>query len=149
MITRNKKKMKSRAFAAVQKTFKLDSSVRRRRSHQNILPSLVVSVILVLIISFLAVSNLKIKQKREETVAKAESLQREMQNLENQSKALQASMSESTEQSFLEKEAREKFQLKKPGEEVVVVLPPEQTPLPQEQEKTNSFWEAILKKLGF
>ena len=49
----------------------------------------------------------------------------------------------------MEKEAREKFQLAKPGEEVVVVLPPEgQTEPITLTEKTN-FFEKILEKLGF
>ncbi len=52
--------------------------------------------------------------------------QKEIQALEEKREALQARVSQSGEEGYLEKEARESFNLKKPGEEVVKILPLEE-----------------------
>lgn len=97
---------------------------RIKKSHfENIFFSIFFALLFLLIIGFLFYSNLKIGQRRQELNLQIKALKEEIQILEQKSKELQARISDgSKEQHFLEKEARERFNLKKPGEEVVTIL---------------------------
>jgi len=61
---------------------------------------------------------------------------------------LEAGISQGQSETFLEEQAREKLGLKKPGEEVVTVLPPKETTQNTTQQN-KSLWQKILQKLGF
>ena len=68
--------------------------------------------------------------------------------MEEKKQKLEAGISQTGMESYLEKEARERFNLKKPGEEVVVFTKEKTEPKKQsEQEKT--FWQKIYEKLKF
>ncbi len=99
-------------------------------------------VLIILTIGFLIVSNWKISQKRKELILRIEDLKKEIQISENRQKELNDKIFPS--EFFLEKEAREKLNLKKPGEEVIVVLSPEKFQLEKELKKEN-FLEKIAK----
>lgn len=107
-----------------------------------------------LAISFLGItgvlvfSNFKITQKRTQLQSQIESLKKEIQILEEKNQKLKAGISESQTEDYLEKKARESLGLKKPGEEVVVVLPPKEG-REQEIPKQKNLWQIILEKLGF
>lgn len=79
---------------------------------------------------------------------KTGALEKEISFLEEKNDKLKDGIASIVDENYLEKEAREKFQLAKPGEKVVVVLPPEnqteQAPLIEEK----SFLEKILESLG-
>lgn len=96
-----------------------------RNSERAVFLSVFLGLLLFGIAGFLAISNWKINQKRTELNSRAESLNKEIQILEERNKELQARILRSSEESFLEKEAREKFNLKKPGEEAeaIIILP--------------------------
>jgi len=98
------------------------------------------------IIGFLFVSDWRITQKREELLNKIESLRKEVQQLEEKNQQLQAGISQTENDAYWEEKAREQG-YKKPGEEAVVVLPPEEN-AQAAAEKQKSFWENILEKLG-
>ncbi len=91
-----------------------------------------------MIIGFLIVSNFRINQRRTELNSRIGELKEKIQVLEAKRQELQARISQSDEESYLEKEARERFNLKKPGEEVVKVLPPEQKT--EEAQKPEKKW---------
>ncbi len=95
-----------------------------------------------LAIGFLIVYNWKINQKRKELILRIENLKKEIQISEERQKELNNKIFPS--ESFLEKEAREKLNLKKPGEEVIVVLPPEKQQSEKEIKKEN-FLEKTAK----
>ena len=46
---------------------------------------------------------------------------------------------------YKEKEAREKFGLQKPGEKVIVVLPPEEAPSQPEEKNIDKWWQFLFK----
>ncbi len=94
------------------------------------------SVLLLVIIGFLAVSNFKIIQKRSELNEQEEYLREQLRILEERNDLLQAQASDSADEDYLETEARERFNLKKPGESVVTILPPEGEEIP----KTERQW---------
>lgn len=99
-------------------------------------------VLIFLAIGFLIVSNFKMSQKRKELILRVEKLKQEIQILEERQKELNNKIFPS--ESFLEKQAREKLNLKKPGEEVVVVLPLEKNQSEKKVRKEN-FLEKTAK----
>ncbi|MBU4351056.1 septum formation initiator family protein [Candidatus Parcubacteria bacterium] len=93
-------------------------------------------------------SNWQLIKRHKELLLKTGALEKEISFLEEKNDKLKDGIASIVDENYLEKEAREKFQLAKPGEKVVVVLPPEnqteQAPLIEEK----SFLEKILESLG-
>ncbi len=98
-------------------------------------------------VGFLIISNYRINQKRSEMLGKIDSLQQEIQNLEQQNVNLQAGISQATSASFQEEKMREQG-YQKPGEQNVVVLPPEGKK-GASTEKAKSWWNTLLEKIKF
>ena len=101
-----------------------------------------------IIICFLVVSNIKLSDKREQIKSQAELLKNEIQILEQEREKLQAQVSQTKLESYLEKEARERFNLKKPGEQVVAFVREK----PEEKEQTEEkkgFWDKISEIFKF
>lgn len=118
----------------------------KNESRQTIFFSVFLGVLFFTVVGYLVVSNLKINSRRAELNSQLIKLQTELNELEAKKAQLQAQVSQVTEEEYLEKEARETFNLKKPGEEVVTILPAENN----ESAKTErSFWEKIADKIKF
>ena len=115
---------------------------RSPRSYQTIFSSILLVVLTIGIIGFLIFTNWNINQRRTELNLRIEALKKEIQTLEKKNQKLRAEISQSLTEGSLEKEAREKFNLKKPGEEVVTILPPEEAEGKLTKEK--SLWQRIL-----
>ena len=98
------------------------------------------------IVGFLIVSNFRINKKRTELQSQIKNLEGQIKTLEEKKAKLQAGISAGESESFLEKEAREKLGLKKPGEEVVVVMPSKETAGEKTQEN-KGLWQKILEIL--
>ena len=110
--------------------------------------SVLISFLILLIIGFLIFTNVNIALRRVELTERVEELRKEIQILEQKNKELRAKIIRAQEPDFLEEKAREELGLKKPGEEVVVILPIEEdVEEPVEEEK--SFWQKIWEKLEF
>ncbi len=98
----------------------------------------------------MVILNLKINNKRIELNLKLDSLKREIDILEKENKEFKAQTSQVLGEEYLEKEARERLNLKKPGEKVVTVVPQnKEAEKSQEAAAPKSFWQNILEKLGF
>lgn len=95
-------------------------SKKFRKSSSKIFP-LFFGLILFLLLGFLVVSNWNINKKRVEFNSRLEILSKKFQNLEEINRDLKGKISVISEESYLEKVAREKFNLRKPGEQVVVI----------------------------
>lgn len=100
-----------------------------------------------IIAGFLVTSNLKINKKRNELLAQINYLEKEIQILEEKNQKLKAGILEQETESYLEKTAKERLGLKKPGEEVVTVLPSEESE-EGEAKKEKSFWGRLLEILN-
>jgi len=109
---------------------------------------IILGILFFAIIGFLAFSNFRINKKKIELQSQADSLKKEIQILEEKKEQLRAGILEGESETFLEKEARDRLGLKKPGEEVVAVLPPKETTQNTTQQN-KSLWQRILQKLGF
>lgn len=107
----------------------------RKDSHQTIFFSILIGSLLVAVIGFLIFSNLKISQRRAELTTKIEDFKKEIQILEKKNQELRAGITQTESESYWEERIREQG-YKKPGEEQIVVLPPEE--IKKEEEK--SFW---------
>lgn len=114
----------------------------KKESYQNIFFSVFLVFLFVAVIGLLFVSNWRLSQKRTELNSRIEVLKQEIGVLEKQNQELKTKISESQKESFLEKEAREKFNLKKPGEEVVVVVP-EESKKENPKEKEKIWWNPL------
>ena len=118
----------------------------RKQARQNMFFTVLLGMLFLGIISALVVSKWKINQKRTEYNAQIKVLQAQLQELELKRAQLQVQISQSSEETYLETQAREIFNLKKPGEEVVTVLPAEEEIA---QEARKGFWGQIWDKIRF
>jgi len=105
--------------------------------------SILIGIFLLGLISFLVISNLRISQKRKEMISQIESLKKEIQLLEEKNAQLRAGINQTKNEIYWEERAREQG-YKKPGEEQIVVLPPEEKNQIISEEKKN-FWQKILE----
>ncbi|MFH1401613.1 MAG: septum formation initiator family protein [Parcubacteria group bacterium] len=121
---------------------------KNKKAFETLFISAIFILLFFAVTGFLIFSNWRVNQKRSELNIKIESLRKEIQNLETRRVQLEADISQSQSQEYLEQVARESLDLKKPGEDVVVV---KQSASATEgaavQEK--SFWQNILDKLKF
>lgn len=74
-------------------------------------------------------------------------LQKEIQATEEKNAKLKEGISQTGKDAYWEEKIREQG-YKKPGEEQVVVLPPQDSSITPLQEQKN-FWQKILEKIGF
>jgi cell division protein FtsL len=89
---------------------------------------------------FLVFNNIRIYQKRVELQKRAEELQSQIASLENRKGELESAIQVGTTQEYQEKVLREQGLYKKPGEEVVTIIPPEQVQEEQKQQQANRVW---------
>ncbi|MFH1894414.1 MAG: septum formation initiator family protein [Patescibacteria group bacterium] len=123
----------------------------RKGKNKKTIQTLFLPVIFILLFfavtGFLVISNWNINQKRDDLNVKIESLRKEVQDLEGKKVELEKGINLSQSQEYLETVARESLDLKKPGEDVVVVKQPAiMTEETAGQEK--DFWQKILEKIG-
>ncbi len=89
---------------------------------------------------FLVFNNIRIYQKRVELQKRAEELQGQIASLEGRKSELESAIQIGTSQEYQEKVLREQGLYKKPGEEVVTILPPEQVQEEQKQQQADRVW---------
>lgn len=122
-----------------------DSKIKKGSLNDKFLPILLGCLIFI-IVGFLVYSDLKISNRRTELSLQLQMLQKELFDLETKRQNLQAQVLQGESQEYLEREARETFNLKKPGEEVVAVIPADNE---QPQEPVKGFWQNIVDKIKF
>lgn len=110
----------------------------RKSSGQNIFFSVLLGSLISIIIGFLLVSNFRISKKRAALDSQINRLKEEIIATQEKKRQLEAHLYQSTQKEYLEKEARETFNLKKPGEEVVTILPSEENP--RHKEEAKQWW---------
>jgi len=117
----------------------------KKQSWQTIFLSVLLGSLVLSIVSLLVVSNLRISKKRTLLDSQIDKLKAEISAAEEKKQQLEAQLNQSSREDYLEKEARETFNLKKPGEEVVTILPQEEKP--QQEEEEIKQWLAPLETL--
>ena len=114
---------------------------------QTVLYSVLIGAFLLLVVGFLVISNFKINQRRGELISQIDDLNKEVQILEQRNENLKAGIVQTETDVYWEEKLREQG-YKKPGEEQVVVLPPENDEATSTVEEKNIF-EKFLEKIGF
>ena len=90
--------------------------------------------------TFLVFHNIRIYQKRVELQKRTEVLKDQIASLEGRKGELESAIQVGTTQEYQEKVLREQGLYKKPGEEVVTILPPEQVQEEQKQQASRVWW---------
>jgi len=114
---------------------------------KNIFSSALIIISILAVIGFLTFSNLKISQRKTELRSQIEAFKKEIQLLEEKNQELRAGITKTESESYWEEKIREQG-YKKPGEEQVVVLPPEESK-EKETKAEKSFWQKFLEEIGF
>jgi cell division protein FtsB len=128
----------------IQKTRK----IKREGSFKAVFFSAITVILILFFVGFLFLSNWRIHQRSAELVLQIKGLEKEFQGLEKKNQELKLGFSQLSNEDYLEKMAREKLGLKKPGEEVVVVVPAPENEKAVD-EKVKGYWQKILEKFGF
>jgi len=115
--------------------------------HQTIFFSIFLGLLFLVAVCFLVFSNWKISQRRAEFRVQIEAFKKGIQVLEEKNAQLRAGISQTGKESYWEEKIRQE-RYKKPGEEQVVVLPPEKNK-ETKTETGKSFWQRFLEKIGF
>jgi len=97
----------------------------------------------------LTISNWKMNQRRTELNSQIELLKKELQTLEEKNVELKAAIEQGAGEDYLEKVAREELNLKKEGEETIVVKKITGREKKEEEEKGKNLWQEFLEKIGF
>ncbi len=95
------------------------------------------------VIGFLAFQNLRIYQKRAELSSIAQELKAQVSDLQQRKLQLEAGIVEVQSVEYQEKVLREQGLYQKPGEEVVTVLPPEQSQEQNRAQEKRVWWNPI------
>ena len=119
----------------------------KKASSQDFFVLIFIGALIFGALGFFIFSNFRISRKRAELQDQIQRLQKEIQIAEQKNQELKAGIAETQSEASLEKEAREKLNLKKPGEEVAVVLPAKETV--EVQPEKESFWKKLFKRWGF
>lgn len=116
-----------------------------KKSKSNLIFAIVLISGIVLAVGLLVFANWKMGQKRADLLSQIDSLKQEIAELEKKNEDMKKGISQSTQEGYLEKEARERLNLKKPGEEVVVVVPPKEGEQTKEPKNFLERWLEIIK----
>ena len=115
---------------------------KNKKTKETLLFSVIFVVFFFGVTGFLVVSNWNINQKSNGLNAEIESLRKQIQDAEEKKAQLEASINQSQSQEYLEGVARESLDLKKPGEDVVVVKQ-SATTTEETASQEKSFWQKI------
>lgn len=112
------------------------------------LASLLAAGFIICFVGMLLTSNIKLKMRRNEIFQQIEATKKEIQDLENANKKLENQIIQQGSSDYLEQEARERYNLKKPGEEVAVILGPSDQKSSEQDSASSSakpetFWQKI------
>jgi len=113
-----------------------------------LLPVLFGLLLMAVLFIFLAGSNLRLYGKRASLERQLDALRGETAELEKRSLELQSDIVRTQTEEYTEEVARERLNLKKPGEEVVAVVVPESGQEGTSSEEQQSWLEKILEKIG-
>lgn len=116
--------------------------------NKSLVSCLMIFCLLVFISGFLAV-NFQVYQKRKTISQRYDNLQQDLEGYMLEEEHLQARVSQKNKQTYLEKLAREDFNLKKAGEQVVAfpVLENKQTRETNKLDQDKVFFQRVAEKL--
>lgn len=125
------------------------TKVKKNKSKvfQNVFSAIFLGALTLGFIAFFIISDFRITQRRKEMQGQINSLQKEIQSVQEKNAKLAEGISQTGKDAYWEEKIREQG-YKKPGEEQVVVLPPQESATGSSQQQKN-LWQKILDKIGF
>ncbi len=117
---------------------------RKKESREDIIAIFLILVLNVAVICMLLVGNMRLYSRSADLKKKFIDLGKELSLLESKNQELENLFMQASQKDHLEKIIREKGLYKKPGEEVVVIVPP---PKPQEPLGAESQRENVLNQI--
>ena len=125
------------------------SSKRGKKRTRKTASLIFLGVLVFSLAIFLFISNWRISHRRAELYAQIELLQRKIEDLTQENIKIKEEIIFAGEEDFLEQVARERLGLRKPGEQVIIVLPPEEIEPKEQEQVEKSFWQRVLDWLRF
>ena len=120
---------------------------KRKKSSKNLFFPALISAALIFIAGFLIVSNFRLSQRRKELNIRWESFKKEIEKLNQEEQVLQSKIDQTKNPDFLEKIAREQFNLREQGEKVAVIVFPILEKLEEKgSEEEKNLWQKFLEK---
>ena len=116
----------------------------KRIWRRDLILPVILGLILLTLICFLVNSNLKLAGRRAELKTEAEILAKDLQNLKEQEGLLEAQISRSAQQEYLEQIARDARNLMKEGEKAVAIITPPDKEEAEKKEESKNFFRSIL-----
>ena len=122
--------------------------IKKRKSWQSKLGDLAMGLAALAIVAFLAVSNWRIHNSRQDLSGKVKELREQVQILEERRETLKAGLSAAQGENFQEERMREQG-YKKPGEEVIAILQDGQTSATKQGDgiSGDNFWTDLWQKI--
>lgn len=117
---------------------------KKKEPKEEVIFQILFAILILILIGIIIVSNFKISKKRTYLLKKIESLKKEIQDLEEKKKKLEAGISQTEKESYWEEIIRQKGYVKE-GENQVVVLPPPEGE--QEELQRQGFFQNLFEKL--
>ena len=124
-----------------------NTRIRKQGTGQPVLFLVLIGVLTAALIVFLIFANIKISQRRAELKDRVDSLSKEITALTEQKRKLEEGINQAQSDFYWENKIREQG-YKQPGEETVVVLPPEENKSDVSSQQKN-FFEKFLERIGF
>lgn len=103
------------------------------------------TIILIIIFGLLSLSFIKTFIREREIRKRVVALEQEIKKLEGEKTNFLEAIEYLKTDFFKEKEAREKFGLKKEGEKTIIILPPEEAEETKEEKNPAKWWEFLFK----
>jgi len=116
----------------------------KRIWRRDLILPVILGLILLTLICFLVNANLKLAGRRAELKREAEILAKDLQNLKEQEGLLEAQISRSAQQEYLEQIARDARNLMKEGEKAVAIITPPGKEEAEKKEESKNFFKSIL-----
>lgn len=125
-----------------------NKKIKKKGSYKDIIFPILIGAFIFVIAVFLIISNFNISRKRGEMTARIDELNREIKILEERNEKLKAGLIDTETDIYWEERLREQgFAL--PGEEAIVILPPESGEAASTGEQEKNIFEKIWEKIGF
>ena len=119
-----------------------------KNSLNKIIYSKVMVTVLLIFLVLLSYSVFSLYKKRNEALTKARAAQTELSRAKAKQEQIDSSLDKLSTPEGIEDAIRDKFQVVKDGEELIVVTDPEQNKISKEENEKQTFWDKIKEFLG-
>lgn len=121
---------------------------QRKKQIAHVISSPLVLLFLVFVAVFLGRATYRILAKERESAKNLARAQAELQELQDKKEGIEKDINRLSTPEGVEEELRSKYAIKKPGEELVVIVNDEPAPA-KEEVKEKTWWEKIEEFFGF